>query len=562
MQQSHQNSPHQAEIRLSDEHKRPKVSYYVTAGIFSLGVLYFFSARLVEITESSFISPFNFTFLVVGNLAVGSLFITPPKTMILTIHRIGLIIMVVLLLKLEIETKLRENIPSRDLTGHVAIVTGGNTGIGFSSVKHLVAFNATVVMACRSMDKCHDAVKKIQAAYPDRADRVLPYRLDLSDLESVAQFTENFKKDFERLDILVNNAGLVCPSGRRTKQGFEELLGSMHIGHFALTKWLLDMLSKPIEGNDNVMNAARVVNVASGAFTMGAFHPSIFSESGEGDFNGEFTDNCQKKYGVFPCCPLSACPHTNGYARAKLANILHMQELQRRYDDYVYNYRQNHPEVKEDLPFRRIITSSLNPGTVSTNIASFLKYSFLFIRDIDDAAWVIMDAVFSNEYIPSSFLDTMKGKHDFISYGKYGLEKHLDNYPTLVNDLTVFPPNPSRAWERTKFIQPMIPELQDKSNLEIVHLLKVRLWDVTDTIVTNWEKSRFSVVKPPLIGRAAIRETTFTLAGLPNPYSNFVNVSNEGIEKREDFKATHTNDNEESESNVGASIQLSVAGEL
>ncbi len=94
MQPRHQNCPYQAEIRLSDVHKRPKISYYVTAGIFSLGVLYFFSARLVEITESSLTSPFNFTFLVVGNLAVGSLFITPPKTMTLTIHRIGLIIMV------------------------------------------------------------------------------------------------------------------------------------------------------------------------------------------------------------------------------------------------------------------------------------------------------------------------------------------------------------------------------------------------------------------------------------------------------------------------------------
>ncbi len=470
---------------------------------------------------------------------------------------------------------MRENIPSRDLTGHVAIVTGGNTGIGFSSVKHLVAFNATVVMACRSMDKCHDAVKKIQAAYPDRADRVLPYRLDLSDLESVAQFTENFKKDFERLDILVNNAGLICPSGRRTKQGFEELLGSMHIGHFALTKWLLDMLSKPLKDNDNVMNAARVVNVASEAFTVGAFHPSIFSESGEGDFNGEFTDNCQKKYGFFPCCPLSACPYTNGYARAKLANILHMQELQRRYDDYVYNYRQNHPEVKEEeengntVPFRRIITSSLHPGSVSSNIASLLKYSFLFIRDIDDAAWVVMDAIFNNEYIPSSFLDTMKGKHDFISYGKYGLEKHLDNYPTLMNDIKLFSPNyvsPSRlnfsiqtyAWERTKFIQPMIPELQDKSNLEIVHLLKVRLWDVTDTIVTNWEKSRFSVVKAPLIGGAAIRETTFTLAGLPNPYSNYVTVLNEGTERKDEvIKSADTGNSEveRTESNDNAEIE-------
>ncbi len=89
-----QNNPQQDEIRPLAVHKRPKVSYYVTAGIFSLGVLYFFSARLVEIIDSSFISPFNFAILVVGYLAVGSLFITPPKTMALTVRRIGLIIIV------------------------------------------------------------------------------------------------------------------------------------------------------------------------------------------------------------------------------------------------------------------------------------------------------------------------------------------------------------------------------------------------------------------------------------------------------------------------------------
>ncbi len=89
-----QNNPQQDEIRPLAVHKRPKISYYATAGIFSLGVLYFFSARLVEIIDSSFISPFNFAILVVGYLAVGSLFITPPKTMALTVRRIGLIIIV------------------------------------------------------------------------------------------------------------------------------------------------------------------------------------------------------------------------------------------------------------------------------------------------------------------------------------------------------------------------------------------------------------------------------------------------------------------------------------
>lgn len=75
-------------------HKRPSWSYYLTAILFSLAVFYFFSTRLVEIIDSSFIAPFNFAVLVIGYLSLGSLFITPPKTLALTVRRFGLIIIV------------------------------------------------------------------------------------------------------------------------------------------------------------------------------------------------------------------------------------------------------------------------------------------------------------------------------------------------------------------------------------------------------------------------------------------------------------------------------------
>ena len=50
-----------------------------------------------------------------------------------------------------------------NLDGQVAIVTGANSGVGFGTTKHLVSFGATVVMACRSMDRCNDAKNEIEA---------------------------------------------------------------------------------------------------------------------------------------------------------------------------------------------------------------------------------------------------------------------------------------------------------------------------------------------------------------------------------------------------------------
>jgi NAD(P)-dependent dehydrogenase (short-subunit alcohol dehydrogenase family) len=445
-------------------------------------------------------------------------------------------------LKIAIDYNLDENINIHNLDGHVAIVTGGNSGIGFSTAKHLVRLNCNVVMACRSMDKCDTAVKEIQSLFPQNAHLINPMLLDLNDLQSIYNFTTLFKSKYQRLDYLINNAGLVAPVGRRTKQGLEELIGSMHIGHFALTKWLLDFMIKPIENNDNMMNPSRIINVASEAFIVGNFHPTIFNENGKGDFEGEVTDNCPIQYGFMPCCPMNACPYTNGYSRAKLANIFHLQELQKRYDEFVYDYTHNkqqsgHSILNEQtkqpnpLPFRRLVTASLHPGAVQTNIAPLLKNSPHFMRDTDEAAYVVLYAIFDDSYIPSSFIDSMKGNHDLIHYQQFGLEKHLATFGPFIHSLPFVKKATgyaldvkgnfsmhSYAWDRTTFIQPMIPELEGKSNTEIAHLVKIRLWDISENIVANWMNGEkdllgtpvttipFSLTLPTTSTSAAVRE--------------------------------------------------------
>ncbi|MEZ5428742.1 MAG: SDR family NAD(P)-dependent oxidoreductase [Pyrinomonadaceae bacterium] len=150
-----------------------------------------------------------------------------------------------------------ENIP--DQKGKVVIVTGSSSGIGFEAARVLAGKQATVIIAVRNPEKGEKAMEKIRAEFKD-ADLEL-IRLDLADLKSVAEFADEFKQKHDRLDLLINNAGVMVPPYSKTADGFELQFGTNHLGHFALTAHLLDML--------NATEGSRVVNVSSGAHKIG-----------------------------------------------------------------------------------------------------------------------------------------------------------------------------------------------------------------------------------------------------------------------------------------------------
>jgi hypothetical protein len=85
----------------------------------------------------------------------------------------------------------------------------------------------------------------------------------------------------------------------------------MHVGHFALTKWLMDLLLIPVHDSKE---PSRVINIASAAYVAGGFHSSLLSLNGFGDFKGEHVDNCAwtGTFSLIPCCPALRCPNTNG----------------------------------------------------------------------------------------------------------------------------------------------------------------------------------------------------------------------------------------------------------
>lgn len=150
-----------------------------------------------------------------------------------------------------------ENIPNQK--GKVAIVTGSSSGIGFETARVLAEKQATVIIAVRNLEKGNKAAEKILAQNKDADVKIM--ELDLANLESVEKFAENFKKEFSRLDLLINNAGVMIPPYSKTADGFELQFGTNHLGHYALTGLLLEVLLKT-EG-------ARIVNVSSMAHKSG-----------------------------------------------------------------------------------------------------------------------------------------------------------------------------------------------------------------------------------------------------------------------------------------------------
>ena len=127
-----------------------------------------------------------------------------------------------------------------DLSGHTAVVTGANSGLGKATAQALAAKGATVVMACRSRQRADAARDEIRAAVPD-ADLVVE-QLDLSRLASVQHFAEGFAEKHDRLDLLYCNAGIMAVPRRETEDGFEQQFGVNVLGHFALAGRLLPML--------------------------------------------------------------------------------------------------------------------------------------------------------------------------------------------------------------------------------------------------------------------------------------------------------------------------------
>jgi NAD(P)-dependent dehydrogenase (short-subunit alcohol dehydrogenase family) len=198
----------------------------------------------------------------------------------------------------------------------IVLITGANSGIGKETTRALAKKGATIIMACRHLEKAEPVGEIIQRESKNPNIEVM--KLDLASLKSVRNFTQEFKTRYQKLNVLINNAGVFCMKREETEEGFEKTMGVNHLGHFLLTYELLPILENTPE--------ARIINLSSNAHFSG--------DLDLGDLHFK-----RRKYSGF-----------KAYGASRLATVFFTQEL------------------AERLKEKDITVNSLHPGHVDTNM--------------------------------------------------------------------------------------------------------------------------------------------------------------------------------------------------
>eukprot|EP00878_Enallax_costatus_P010798 GHUV01011275.1.p1 GENE.GHUV01011275.1~~GHUV01011275.1.p1 ORF type:complete len:277 (+),score=52.87 GHUV01011275.1:180-1010(+) len=191
--------------------------------------------------------------------------------------------------------------------GKVVIITGCNTGLGKEAAKVLAGQGAEVVMAVRNTSLGDAAAKDIQSKHPNAKLTVMA--CDLSSLASVKKFAEEFKRTGKPCHMLICNAGVMACPYMKTKDGHEMQYGTNHLGHFALVKQLLPVLS---DTGAKSGAHSRVVVLSSAAH----FNPYKKEHGGPIKFDHIDSEEGYNEWGA--------------YGQSKLCNVLMTRELQRR----------------------------------------------------------------------------------------------------------------------------------------------------------------------------------------------------------------------------------------
>ncbi|KAG8872529.1 hypothetical protein FRB97_007562 [Tulasnella sp. 331] len=219
-----------------------------------------------------------------------------------------------------------------DLTGRIAVVTGGNAGIGYETVLHLASNGAKVYLASRNEQRANDAIVQLrkQGAF-SKGGSVEFVQVDLSCIKEVKTAAEALAQKAPKIHILVNSAGQLAQKNRgMTKEGIVDTLATNHFGHFLWTETLLPCVkAAAAEPNSDV----RIVTMASEAHK---FPPKIAKIDSISDIDVSQESgmtSAMKRYGM-----------------SKLCNIWFTHELQKRLD------RDN----------TNIVAMCVDPGSVAT----------------------------------------------------------------------------------------------------------------------------------------------------------------------------------------------------
>lgn len=213
----------------------------------------------------------------------------------------------------------------KDMSGQIVVITGASAGIGKETAKALYQQGATVILATRNAQKTNALIEKIrkESEHLEKkpSGELIFLKLDLSDLNSVYEFSQKLKDKFSYVDILINNAGAINEKFSLTVNGIESTFQINHVSPIILTTLVLDMLNKSKSG--------RIINVASDAHL--------------------FVKNMESFFEFDP----QTYPFFVSYGWSKLGNILFAFALK--------NYFE-----KKNIDSKAV---SLHPGAVLTEIA-------------------------------------------------------------------------------------------------------------------------------------------------------------------------------------------------
>jgi NAD(P)-dependent dehydrogenase (short-subunit alcohol dehydrogenase family) len=253
------------------------------------------------------------------------------------------------------------------LEGKVMVVTGANAGIGKETARQLYWSGATVILACRSLERAAAARDDIISIPPSShsisddttdssgitiADENTPLQvkqsaagkveiqaLDLSSLASVRQAAKELLKKFKTIDVLINNAGVMMDQQTVTSDGYDLTMQANYLGHYLLTRLLLPSIQKSQD--------PRIINVTSSTYTLAS---NI-------DLDDLFCQKGKRKYTLF-----------GQYSQSKLAQILFTNELNVRYGLDGGDGGDGAGKKSQ------IWTASVHPGLVRTEVVRNLPF--------------------------------------------------------------------------------------------------------------------------------------------------------------------------------------------
>ena len=125
--------------------------------------------------------------------------------------------------------------------GKTVLVTGADSGVGFSTAEIAAFLGAKVILACRDPAKASAAKAALLKDYPGAAIGLM--RIDLASLASIRSFVRELSENGADIDVFVNNAGVFRQPGKTTEDGFDLVIGTNYIGAYYLTELLLPVLA-------------------------------------------------------------------------------------------------------------------------------------------------------------------------------------------------------------------------------------------------------------------------------------------------------------------------------